>query len=67
MNSFRQIQAGRAMLAAEVMGRGDPVIFLHPAICDRRMWRAQMEVTGTAHLLTLDQPDAVSRLLTGFI
>lgn len=49
MNSFRQIQAGRATLAAEVMGTGDPVIFLHAAICDRRMWRAQMEVAGATH------------------
>ena len=42
----RQIASGRAMLAAEVVGRGVPIVFLHAAVCDRRMWRAQLAVVG---------------------
>lgn len=37
------------MLAMESIGAGDPVVFLHAAVCDRRMWRAQMAVVGTTH------------------
>lgn len=44
-----QIKSGRALLAVEVVGAGDPVIFLHAAICDRRMWRAQMAAVGATH------------------
>jgi len=43
MNSNRQITSGQAMLAATVAGDGDPVVFLHAAVCDRRMWRAQLD------------------------
>lgn len=31
------------MLSAEVVGAGDPVVFLHANVCDRRMWRAQLD------------------------
>lgn len=34
------------MLAAEVVGSGDPVVFLHAGVCDRRMWRAQLDGVG---------------------
>lgn len=34
------------MLAAEVVGAGDPVVFLHANVCDRRMWRAQLDAVG---------------------
>jgi len=34
-----QIESGSAVLAAEIAGSGDPVIFLHAAVADRRMWR----------------------------
>lgn len=37
------------MLAAEVVGSGDPVVFLHAAICDRRMWHGQMRSPGPGH------------------
>lgn len=40
------VVSGRATLAAEVIGDGDPVVFLHANICDRRMWRAQVDVIG---------------------
>jgi pimeloyl-ACP methyl ester carboxylesterase len=34
------------MLAAEAVGTGDPVVFLHANVCDRRMWRAQLDGLG---------------------
>ncbi len=34
------------MLATEVVGRGNPVVFLHANVCDRRMWRAQLDGVG---------------------
>ncbi len=43
-----QIASGRAMLAAEVVGSGDPVVFLHAGGCDRRMWRAQLDGIGAS-------------------
>lgn len=46
MSSNHRIVSGRATLAAEVVGRGDPVVFLHAAIADRRMWRAQLDGIG---------------------
>lgn len=47
--SPRQITSGRATLAAEVVGSGVPVVFLHAAVCDSRMWAAQMEAVGKTH------------------
>ena len=41
-----QVPSRRAMLAAEVVGAGDPVVFLHANVCDRRMWRAQLDGVG---------------------
>jgi pimeloyl-ACP methyl ester carboxylesterase len=49
VHSVRHIEAGRAMLAADVVGRGDPVVFLHAGVCDRRMWRDQFERVGATH------------------
>jgi len=46
MITSHQISSGRAMLAAEVVGTGDPVVFLHANVCDRRMWRAQLDGVG---------------------
>jgi pimeloyl-ACP methyl ester carboxylesterase len=43
---LHQISSGRALLAAEVVGTGDPVVFLHANVCDRRMWRAQLDGVG---------------------
>lgn len=40
------IPAGRARLAARVSGDGDPVVFLHAAVCDSRMWRAEIDRVG---------------------
>jgi pimeloyl-ACP methyl ester carboxylesterase len=46
MNSSYRVVLDRAVLAADVVGSGEPVIFLHAAICDRRMWRAQLDGVG---------------------
>lgn len=46
MRTNRSIASGRAMLAAEVAGDGDPVVFLHAGVADRRMWRAQLDGVG---------------------
>lgn len=43
MSSIHQITSGRAILAAEVEGHGPPVVFLHAGVCDRRMWRSQLD------------------------
>ena len=43
MSFNRQVASGRAMLAVEVVGSGIPVVFLHAGVCDRRMWRAQLD------------------------
>jgi len=49
MSSSHRIASGRAALAAEVVGSGDPVVFLHAGVCDRRMWRAQLDGVGTGN------------------
>ncbi|MBR1283962.1 alpha/beta hydrolase [Bradyrhizobium sp. AUGA SZCCT0177] len=49
MSSNHRIASGRATLAAEVVGSGDPVVFLHAAVCDSRMWRAQLDGVGATH------------------
>jgi pimeloyl-ACP methyl ester carboxylesterase len=49
MRSNRRIASGRATLAAEVVGSGEPVVFLHAGVCDSRMWRAQLDGVGAAH------------------
>ncbi|WP_341912481.1 alpha/beta hydrolase [Ferrovibrio terrae] len=43
MTTYHTIASGRAMLAVETVGSGDPVVFLHANVGDRRMWRAQMD------------------------
>jgi pimeloyl-ACP methyl ester carboxylesterase len=49
MHSIHQIASGRATLAAEVIGIGDAVVFLHAGVCNRRMWRAQLDSVGATH------------------
>jgi pimeloyl-ACP methyl ester carboxylesterase len=49
MRSNHQIASGRARLAVKFVGRGDPVVFLHAAVCDSRMWRAQLDAVGASH------------------
>lgn len=42
MTAHHSVATGGAMLHAEVLGDGIPVIFLHAAVCDTRMWSHQM-------------------------
>ena len=49
MTRTHEIGSGRARLAAEVVGSGDPVIFLHANVCDSRMWRAQLDRVGASN------------------
>ncbi len=49
MRISHKIAAGRAILAGEVMGRGQPVVFLHAAVCDSRMWHAQLDAVAASH------------------
>lgn len=46
VNATLQVACGAAMIATETAGSGMPVVFLHANICDRRMWRAQLEASG---------------------
>jgi pimeloyl-ACP methyl ester carboxylesterase len=49
MSSTVRIPSGSAVLAAEVVGSGDPVVFLHARVADRRMWRAQLDGIGASN------------------
>lgn len=49
MGGSYQINSGRASLAITAAGSGDPVVFLHAAVCDRRMWHAQLDAVGATH------------------
>lgn len=46
---MQSIVSGRARLATEVVGRGTAIVFLHANVCDRRMWRAQLDAIGATH------------------
>jgi pimeloyl-ACP methyl ester carboxylesterase len=50
MQTEQQILSGSAALAADVIGSGSPVVFLHAAVCDSRMWRAQLDAVAATHL-----------------
>ncbi|WP_235612598.1 alpha/beta fold hydrolase, partial [Achromobacter xylosoxidans] len=49
MHSVFEVPHGHAVLAAEAVGDGIPVIFLHAAVCDRRMWGAQLAGMGAGY------------------
>jgi pimeloyl-ACP methyl ester carboxylesterase len=49
MRLKRHIASGQAMLAAEAVGSGAPVVFVHAAVCDRRMWREQVDAVGAGY------------------
>ncbi|AMP00785.1 alpha/beta hydrolase fold family protein [Collimonas arenae] len=49
MSANHRIVSGRATLAIEVIGIGEPVVFLHANVCDSRMWRGQMDGVATDH------------------
>ncbi len=49
MTRADRIVSGRAELAVEISGAGDPVVFLHANVCDSRMWRAQLDAASKTH------------------
>lgn len=56
MNFNCQISSGCASLAAKVVGSGNPVIFLHAAVCDSRMWCMQLHgVSASSKAVTYDR------------
>lgn len=48
-DTSRILQAQGGQLAFDTAGRGAPVIFIHAAIADRRMWNREMEVFAADH------------------
>lgn len=53
--SFR-IEKGTAVLAGERAGEGEPLIFLHAGVADRRMWRPQMaDLSDTYQVIAYDR------------
>ncbi|MCK1384687.1 alpha/beta fold hydrolase [Bradyrhizobium sp. 21] len=46
---MQHIVSGRARLAADVEGEGTAIVFLHANVCDRRMWRAQLDGMSASH------------------
>jgi pimeloyl-ACP methyl ester carboxylesterase len=46
MVTSQQITCGRAELTVEVVGQGNPVVFLHANVCDSRMWGVQVRELG---------------------
>ncbi len=49
MHYSHHVTSGQASLAAAASGTGDPVVFLHAAICDSRMWQVQWQAVGQRH------------------
>ncbi|MBP6817940.1 MAG: alpha/beta hydrolase [Ferrovibrio sp.] len=49
MRYSHQVTSSQASLAAAVIGAGTPVVFLHAAICDSRMWQQQWQAVGQRH------------------
>jgi len=47
MTAICRIQSDGASLAALMAGEGTSVVFLHTAVCDKRMWQHQMKARGS--------------------
>jgi len=45
-----RIPSGLATLSVDVAGEGQPVIFLHANVCDKRMWAAQVSALRGTHM-----------------
>lgn len=46
MDESFSVSVGGARLIGVKRGEGLPVVFLHAGVCDKRMWRAQMEMVA---------------------
>ncbi len=49
MPEIRHVASGRAILATQAVGEGQPVVFLHSNAGDRREWHGPMARVGAAH------------------
>lgn len=49
MAEISKVQANGAWLATQIKGQGTPVVFLHAAVCDKRMWRHQVDAVAATH------------------
>ncbi|MFM0739917.1 alpha/beta hydrolase [Paraburkholderia xenovorans] len=49
MRKSFQVPSGRATLAGEIVGRGEPIVFLHARVADRRMWDHPIRTIGATH------------------
>ena len=50
------IISGEAELAVESAGSGEPIIFIHAGVADRRMWGPQVEAFSSSyHVISYDQ------------
>ena len=52
MRKSFHVPSGRATLAGEIVGRGEPIVFLHARVADRRMWDHQICKLGVSHQLS---------------
>lgn len=56
MYSHDWVVSSHATLRGAVLGEGDPVVFLHPSICDSRVWRVQLDgVAATKKAIVYDR------------
>lgn len=60
-----RVSVPNATLAAESFGAGDPVVFLHAAIADRRMWRGGIERIAASHRAILYDRRGVGETVAG--
>ncbi|MEP3114414.1 alpha/beta fold hydrolase [Nisaea sp.] len=65
MKTSHLVQSGSASIAAESIGDGPPIVFLHANVADSRMWRAQMESIGTDHLAIAYDRRGFGKTVTG--
>ncbi|GKT13204.1 alpha/beta hydrolase [Acidovorax sp. SUPP2522] len=57
MTETRTLPSQGSLLSVQAMGQGLPVVLLHAAVCDRRMWAAQMgALAGTCRVMAYDRP-----------
>ncbi len=50
LRSVHRVSSGSASLFVEVVGQGEPVVFLHAAVCDSRMWNRQRDGIGSHYM-----------------
>lgn len=50
LRSVHRVSAGAASLFVEVISQGEPVVFLHAAVADRRMWSRQCNGIGLGRM-----------------